>query len=240
MDDATQENGEANGVKGEEEESSGESDLEGVEDGERARRVEEKKSRRKKALRLEYRALQGRVDGLFNLLSSFSFLFPYSRHLVLFPDARGDLNNTTVHDLSAQVTASNRLFAKVSAPSEAVLDSRVLIATSEAGALKARQLKIDADALDTDEFLSRLKGFWGIKAGGGGGGKGRRRKGGDDSEEDELDDGVSTGAGKVSVLKWNKVGKVLSGESRRVPALDFMYVLASSLSSPLLHRMLGS
>jgi hypothetical protein len=34
--------------------------------------------------------------------------------------------------------------------------TRVLIATSEAGALKARQLKIDGDAFDTDEFLVRL------------------------------------------------------------------------------------
>ena len=59
-------------------------------------------------------------------------------------DARGDLQNTAVDSLTHQVANANALFDKVNRPSEAILDSRVLIATSEAGALKARQLKFEA------------------------------------------------------------------------------------------------
>ncbi|GAA5930943.1 hypothetical protein JCM10213_003951 [Rhodosporidiobolus nylandii] len=155
------------------------------------RKKDERKQKKKKELRAKYRMLQNTVD-----------------------DARGDLANTSVDALSAQVAASNALFRKVDAPSEAILDSRVLIATSEAGALKARQLKIDADAFDTDEFLSRLKAFLGVRAGG----VRTRRQRGDDSD-DELDDAENASG----ALKWGRVGKVLAGESKRVPALDFMY-----------------
>ncbi|GAA5978407.1 hypothetical protein JCM11641_004680 [Rhodosporidiobolus odoratus] len=192
MEDGTQANG-ANGTQGEEEESSEEEDMEGLCKEVQDRRKDEKKQRNKKKIRARYRALQETVD-----------------------DARGNLANTTVYDLSAQVAATNALFKKVENPSEAILDSRVLIATSEAGALKARQLKIDADAFDTDEFLSRLKVFLGVKAGG----VRTRRRRGDDSDEDELDEDERSSSGG---LKWGRVGKVLAGESKRVPALDFMY-----------------
>ncbi|GAA5916873.1 hypothetical protein JCM6882_007441 [Rhodosporidiobolus microsporus] len=207
MEDATQANG-AGGDKDDEEGEEDEGEYAGMSEKEKARAKEEKKQRKKKDLRMRYRALQGQVD-----------------------DARGDLANTSVDALSAQVFASNKLFAKVDAPSEAILDSRVLIATSEAGALKARQLKIDADAFDTDEFLSRLRAFLGAKGTGMGAAtqqqkKRRRRKGqesdDEDSELDELDDNEASTVGAAG-FKWGKVGKVLAGESRRVPAMDFMY-----------------
>ncbi|GAA5822269.1 hypothetical protein JCM11251_006284 [Rhodosporidiobolus azoricus] len=196
-------------ANGEESEGGEDEEGDGLSDGEKQLR----KQRRKKLLRTRYRALQGMVD-----------------------DARGDLANTSVDALSAQVFASNKLFAKVDAPAEAILDSRVLIATSEAGALKARQLKIDADAFDTDEFLVRLRAFLGAKGsglgaasqGGGKKGKGRRkRRDASDEDEDELDEldenETSTQVGGGKGMKWGKVGKVLAGESRRVSPFDFMY-----------------
>ncbi|KPV72345.1 uncharacterized protein RHOBADRAFT_8310, partial [Rhodotorula graminis WP1] len=142
---------------------------------------------------------------------------------------RGDLQNTTVDALTHQVSSANSLFSHVQNPSEAVLDSRVLMATSEAGALKARQLKIDADAFDTDEFLARLRRFLGGEAarsdrarrrdrttGGGGRARGRRAA----SDEDELED--SQEDDDVALL-WGRAGQVLAGESKRPAPLDFMY-----------------
>ncbi|GAA5927953.1 hypothetical protein JCM3775_002773 [Rhodotorula graminis] len=172
---------------------------------ERTRR-EEKKIERRRRLRSKYRSLQLQVD-----------------------DARGDLQNTTVDALTHQVSSANSLFSHVQNPSEAVLDSRVLMATSEAGALKARQLKIDADAFDTDEFLARLRRFLGGEAarsdrarrrdrttGGGGRARGRRAA----SDEDELED--SQDDDDVALL-WGRAGQVLAGESKRPAPLDFMY-----------------
>ncbi|GAA6038033.1 hypothetical protein JCM8097_007509 [Rhodosporidiobolus ruineniae] len=210
MHDGTQANGtQSNGAEDEGEEGAdeGADEDEGeLSEGEKAQRADERKQLKEKRLRQKYRELQSQVE-----------------------DARGDLANTTVDDLSAQVLASNRLFAKVDRPAEAVLDARVLIATSEAGALKARQLKIDQDAFDTDEFLRRLKTFLGVRGSGGDGGgaggsrKRRRTQADSDDDDDELDDSQIAAVGSVDKLKWGKVGRVLAGESRRVPPLDFMY-----------------
>lgn len=49
----------------------------------------------------------------------------------------------------------------VKTPSEAVLDSKMLMMQSDMGAMKARQLKIDANAFDTDDFLSKALLFLG-------------------------------------------------------------------------------
>lgn len=152
-------------------------------------------------------------------------------------DARGDLQNTTVDSLTDQVTNANALFDKVNRPSEAILDSRVLIATSEAGALKARQLKIDGDAFDTDEFLVRLLRFMGGRSA-----RNLRRKRtrrGRDSDRDEEDGEVELDAGGADndndddedrPMKWVRVGRVLAGQSLRAPPLHFMQVRALFLS----------
>ncbi|KAG0659912.1 hypothetical protein C6P46_004852 [Rhodotorula mucilaginosa] len=135
----THKNGNGAGApQDDEEEDDHEEDAADLSEGEKQRRQEEKDRGERKRVRSMYRKLQSRVD-----------------------DARGDLQNTTVDSLTDQVANANALFDKVDRPSEAILDSRVLIATSEAGALKARQLKIDGDAFDTDEFLVRLVRFMG-------------------------------------------------------------------------------
>jgi hypothetical protein len=152
--------------------------------------------------------------------------------------------------LTDQVANANALFDKVDRPSEAILDSRVLIATSEAGALKARQLKIDGDAFDTDEFLVRLVRFMGGRGRSArsmrrkrtrrGGAAAAGRKGtaaaADDSDaqsesEDEDDDEEDDDDDDDRPMKWVKVGRVLAGQSLRAPPLDFMQVLFALFSS---------
>lgn len=82
----------------------------------------------------------------------------------------------------------------------------MLIAASDAGALKARQLKLDANAFDTDEFLAKLSQFMG----------GQKARAG--SEDRGVDEAVELNQ------RWTKVGRALAMESRRVPALDHMCV----------------
>ncbi|GAA5915716.1 Smc5-Smc6 complex subunit NSE4 [Sporobolomyces salmoneus] len=165
-------------------------DQEDDSDSTRIRKREARDSHAKKSIRKRYRRLQEAADGL-----------------------RTDLTNTTMEALGDVLDRSNKAFDKVQGPAEAVLDSKVLIATSEAGALKARQLKIDADAFDTDEFLVRLAHFMGgrvIGTGGRAGGRRGRRAGSDEEEEEKP-------------WAWGKVGKVLSGESKRPAILEHMY-----------------
>ncbi|EGU12119.1 WD-repeat-containing protein [Rhodotorula toruloides ATCC 204091] len=156
------------------------------------------KIEKQRAVRAEYRKLQSTTD-----------------------DLRGDLQNASVDALADKVLSANVLFKRVDRPSEAILDSHVLIATSEAGALKARQLKIDADAFDTDEFIPRLVKFMGGQANARDARRKRTRgKRAAESDEDELDDD------EVEFdrpMKWIKVGRVLAAQSRRPAPLDFMY-----------------
>ncbi|GAA5955872.1 hypothetical protein JCM3765_000025 [Sporobolomyces pararoseus] len=163
-------------------------------DGTRMRKREARDSQSKKQIRKKYRRLQEAADGL-----------------------RTDLTNTTMEALGEVLDRSNKCFDKVQGPAEAVLDSKVLIATSEAGALKARQLKIDADAFDTDEFLIRLAHFMGGRVGAAARHARRNRRAAqDDSDEEGGIDGEKPWA-------WGKVGKVLSGESKRPAVLEHMY-----------------
>ena len=201
--------------------SESESEVEVSEDDENdseATKMHKRTAREGKAranLRQKYRRLQATADGEF----SSSSLDIEKRMLTLgylSTGYRGDLGNTSIDALDEVVKQANKTFDKVQAPAEAVLDSRVLIATSEAGALKARQLKIDADAFDTDEFLIRLTHFMGGSVGAGARAARRNRRAAQDDSDDEMAD-----AGEKP-WAWGKVGKVLSGESKRPPILDHM------------------
>lgn len=90
------------------------------------------------------------------------------------------------------------------------------MATSDAGALKARQLKLDANAFDTEDFLAKLRQFMGSRTGKK---KSRARAGSEDGEQNEEMEDV--------VQQWTKVGRVLAMESRRVQTSDHMCVLCS-------------
>ena len=91
------------------------------------------------------------------------------------------------------------------------------MAASDAGALKARQLQLDKGAFDTDAFILKLVQFMGGRVG-------KKANIRADSEEvaQERDDELYG--------PWTKIGRVLARESRRVPALDHMCVLSSSLA----------
>lgn len=99
----------------------------------------------------------------------------------------------------------------VLAPAQAVLDSKILKIQSEMGVIKARQLKLDALAFDTDEFLSRAIAFLG------GAGPAPIEI---DSDGEQIQ--VQQNATKRK-LDWDKAGAMLAKESRRVPAIDFMF-----------------
>lgn len=86
------------------------------------------------------------------------------------------------------------------------------MATAAAAVTKARQLKIDSNAFDTNEFLTRLVAYMGGKRALNKGKK-RQIKGEDEPEADQLDEGG---------YNWDRVGRLLAGESRRVPVMDFM------------------
>lgn len=163
-------------------------------------------------------------------------------------DERDNINDISPDDLSKTIAQANLLFkagssslsarapsspaltpslfyvSKVQAPSEAILDSRILVAASGAGALKARQMKLDANAFDSTEFLNKLIWFMGGRLGGAGKGKGKGKKRAvrdEEEEESEEEDGEGQAEGG---LKWERLGRALAGESRRPPTMDFMYV----------------
>lgn len=107
---------------------------------------------------------------------------------------------------------------------------------SDMGATKARQLKLDSSAFDTDEFLTRCIAL--LASSGAGEARVAPGGGGDDSdsEEDQVASaqkgkGRAGGAEKKKKLEWDALGQMLGRHSRRVPSLDFMYVLPSFLPS---------
>ncbi|KDE02640.1 hypothetical protein MVLG_06826 [Microbotryum lychnidis-dioicae p1A1 Lamole] len=131
-------------------------------------------------------------------------------------ESRDNINETTVDSLGKQVERANKLFRNVTAPSEAVLDSRVLMAASDAGALKARQLKLDADAFDTDQFLVKLAHFMGGSVMT----LNQKNKGKGRSQTQDDDKAATERAGRT--LRWGRVGRVLASESRRAVVMDLM------------------
>ncbi|KAK4052505.1 hypothetical protein OIV83_002307 [Microbotryomycetes sp. JL201] len=117
-------------------------------------------------------------------------------------EQQSSISDVSVADIGKTVEQANKLFRKVTTTAEAVLDSHVLLAASSAAALKARNLKIDAKALDTIEFLNRLVKFMG----------GRRSVARTQAPNAPLE----------MNLKWGRVGRAVAAESRRVPSCDFM------------------
>lgn len=108
-----------------------------------------------------------------------------------------------------------------------MLDSRVLLTASDAGALKARQLKLDANAFDTDEFLTKLAQFMGGRTTGTIRSPRKRRREVGDSDQDADEEELSTtqrGGGGGGGMRWELVGQVLNAESRKAATMDFMCV----------------
>lgn len=93
----------------------------------------------------------------------------------------------------------------VKAPTEGVLDSKFLLNMSDIGAQMARNLKLDANAFDIDEYVARVARFMGgtLRAPG-------RLEDDDDGEEPERE------------WNWDRLGRAAAKFSRRAPTMDFL------------------
>lgn len=93
------------------------------------------------------------------------------------------------------------------APQEAILDSRLLVAVSNLGAAKARELKQAGGGFDTDDFIIKLVSFIG-------GNKTLSAPEGEDIEDEE----------NIIELDWEKLGDGQFASRRRGIGLDVMQV----------------
>ncbi|RHZ44827.1 hypothetical protein Glove_709g6 [Diversispora epigaea] len=98
--------------------------------------------------------------------------------------------------LAHNLARANELIQKVKNTHEATLDSSLLVKTSILGVQKARRMKLDSNAFDVDDYISKLITLMG----------GRQI---DDDEEDP-------------VLNWKLVGDIASRCTFRVPTMEFM------------------
>ncbi|EJU03955.1 hypothetical protein DACRYDRAFT_93456 [Dacryopinax primogenitus] len=115
---------------------------------------------------------------------------------------RANIAQITVDALHERVRRGDSLFAHVKNPSEAILDSHNLLLTSDIAAQKAKAMRHDANAFDTDEFINKLVTLM----------KGRA---GEEAEEDEDED-------EQGPLDWEIAGWRAVKRTRRVIGMDFM------------------
>ncbi|KZT56199.1 hypothetical protein CALCODRAFT_436121 [Calocera cornea HHB12733] len=115
---------------------------------------------------------------------------------------RANIGQISVDELQERVRRGDNLFANVKNPSEAVLDSHNLFLTSDIAAQKARAMRHDANAFDTDEFINKLVTLM----------RGRSGEG-----EEDRDDRDNQGP-----LDWEIAGWRALKHTRRVIGMDFM------------------
>ncbi|KAG9009734.1 nuclear protein [Tulasnella sp. 427] len=122
-------------------------------------------------------------------------------------DKAKDFKSLGINDLLAGIQRADESFGTgkffVLAPQEAVLDSRLLSTVSALSAAKARDLKHDGAAFETDDFIQRLVTFLG---------KGK-------ADLESVDEGDLE---NDNILDWEKLGRLALRRSRRAPGLDFM------------------
>ncbi|KAG8926281.1 nuclear protein [Tulasnella sp. 417] len=127
----------------------------------------------------------------------------YRAQLRNLEDKAKDFKSLGINDLLAGVQRADESFNTVKAPQEAVLDSRLLSTVSSLSAAKARDLKHDGAAFETDDFIQRLVVFLG---------KGK-------ADLESVDDGDVE---NDNILDWEKLGRLALRRTRRAPGLDFM------------------
>lgn len=121
-------------------------------------------------------------------------------------ESRSEAHSSDFGELSNLLTKSNDLYLRVKAPSEGVLDSRVLVSVAQTGRVLADSLKRQSVGFDMDSFMEKA-----IRFIGGNGAAARAAIAGS-----ENDDGHATNA----EWDWNKLGRTAMKYSRRVPATD--------------------
>lgn len=105
----------------------------------------------------------------------------------------------------------------VKAPADATVDSELLVRASMESAKMARAMRSSSGAFDVDEFVSRLITFMG----------GRSAAGNLGDDGDEYDDDEGDGV----PLIWERIGWKAVAKSHRVPAMDFMCVVAYHIAT---------
>ncbi|KZO90727.1 hypothetical protein CALVIDRAFT_490028 [Calocera viscosa TUFC12733] len=127
----------------------------------------------------------------------------YRKEIENAEQERANIAQISVDELQERVRRGDNLFANVKNPSEAVLDSHNLFLTSDIAAQKARAMRHDANAFDTDEFINKLVTLM----------RGRS----EDTEEGDDDDRDDQGP-----LDWDIAGWRAVKHTRRVIGMDFM------------------
>ncbi|PWZ03645.1 hypothetical protein BCV70DRAFT_154748 [Testicularia cyperi] len=110
-------------------------------------------------------------------------------------------------DLLQLIEKADSLHERVVAPSESILDTKTLSSMSEIGARMARKMKLNADAFDTNEFVTRLARYLGGEAA-----PVRSAGSGDDDDARQ----------RVEDWDWAKLGRLAAGYSRRAVSIDFL------------------
>ncbi|KAJ1966770.1 hypothetical protein H4R34_006469, partial [Dimargaris verticillata] len=115
---------------------------------------------------------------------------------------RAELLESNPESLVTNLQSANTLYSKVKNPYEATLDARLLILSADIGTQKAKKMRIEHDAFDTEAYLGRLQGLV----------RGTQRLEGFDRYSADSD--TST--------YWSRIGAVAAKYSCRAPASDFM------------------
>lgn len=129
---------------------------------------------------------------------------------------RANVTNYTPDDIAAQIDKASKHFGNVKQTQEATLDSRFLLITAETAAAMARSLRIDKNAFDTDDFLTRLKRVM------------RQNTTAAAASEDEAaddDDQADVGERdrtKKRAAAWTSIGRMTLKYNHRAPACEFM------------------
>lgn len=125
-----------------------------------------------------------------------------------------NIAETSTKDIGENIDRLEQQFKRIRAPQEAALDSGILVIAAETAAMKARQLRIDKNAFDTDEFVARLKNFLRTSR------TGRQQDAEDDDSENE--DADVQNKEKRKVEGWHRMGMLAARHTLRIPACDFM------------------
>ncbi|CAD6887788.1 unnamed protein product [Tilletia controversa] len=133
----------------------------------------------------------------------------YRGLLAAAEDARKEITDQTSESLTSMLKQTDDLFNKVKAPSEGILDARLLGQMVDIGTHMARTLKTNADAFDTDSFLSRVARVVGGQVRSG------ARRGADDLDDDEA-------VLAANEWNWDELGRLAAKHSRRAVSLDFL------------------
>ncbi|KAJ3934004.1 MAG: Nse4 C-terminal-domain-containing protein [Lentinula lateritia] len=121
-------------------------------------------------------------------------------------DFRQNIKDCTVDNLADAAKRADKVFYKVKNPTEATLDSSVLLQLTASHAQMARSLKSGSGAFDIDDYLANLVSFMG----------------GHKLDNQNPDDPDADDALLDAPLDWDKIGRTTLAKSKRVPVVGFM------------------